>query len=190
MSNIYTGKCEPTEEVQKQLLEVIFTAVDGALSLYKERVSEMFASVTSEYEFNQRYETILKQHTREIIEIAKYRLRENEYFLSRIDSIIADPSGLGFGSDFTFDAPCHAGFICSAFWYALTDDPYGMAAYGSSINRTHNAKMEQILTELSKANRNSKTNASSAGCLSSSWPYLLGMLILGLVIGLIISLSQ
>lgn len=113
-----------------------------------------------------------------------------EEIKSRVSAVLNDPTIIGMDSD-TFDGFFHNGFIYAIYWYGITgsEPDWGVC---SSINHLHGEMIEAMLKDANNVvygnNKSVAQNRNNAK--NSSWPYWIAMLVIGLIIGTIISASR
>lgn len=179
---IYLGKAAPSAAAASELIQIVTEAVLSCQTIYaserKQLMVDMAARPRSKRGalYNERYPEVYANYCHAIIATVKKKISSNEYALSRIDEALAHPELYGF-TYLRFDQGELAGFVFAAFWHAITDDPNGSRDISNimiELNSLQKSLMDGTLEELRKESKK-----------SSSLPYWIAMLVLGVIIGII-----
>lgn len=179
---IYFGKAAPSAAAASELIQIVTEAVLTCQSVYasdrRQLMVDMAACPRSKRDdlYNERYPEVYANYCRAIIATVKKKISNNEYALSRMDEALSHPELYGFAY-LNFAEGELAGFVFAAFWYAITDDPNGSKDISNimiELNSLQKNLMDGTIEELRKENKK-----------SSSWPYWIAMLVIGIIIGII-----
>lgn len=173
-------------QINEALLSAVVTAQQNAMPAFKRRIKEKFIR------FNQNpsdddIKLCYIFHTSDIAYAVEDLFVGDSRVKERIGQVFDNPEIANLDSEMLENGFYHMGFIYAMYWYAITEtvaDPSVCVA----LNHAHAEAIQTALEELSyelegKHLPRKKTTTYSPRKKSSSWPYWIAMLVLGIIIG-------
>lgn len=177
----------PDEAIEKELIKSVFEAMQAALPALKLQAQNAVLQYGGDVP-DAAIEELFRSHVLELENRLEQLFEGESNILSRVSSARKDPSLLDL-PDAKMDEFYHAGTTFALFWYGVTGSPANPTIC-LSINHAHADSIDRALqniTEDEPPKAAPQPVAQSKSCLASSWPYWLLMLIIGVVVGIIIS---
>lgn len=175
-------------QINEALLAAVVTAQQNAIPAFKRRIKSEFVRSNGNPS-DDAIELCYIRHTSDIAYAVEDLFTGDSRIKERIGQIFDNPEIANLDAEMLEDGFYHMGFVYAMYWYAITEtvaDP----SVCVSLNHAHAEAIQTALEELSyelegKQPPRKKANTYSPRKKSSSWPYWIAMLVIGIIIGII-----